>query len=99
MSEEQSRDDLRITRAIVGALRERDLAGYAIWQWLGPVHGAQRGLSEANLYPTLYRLEAAGLLESSWCEGERTRRTYRITAAGPVSYTHLRAHETGRNLV
>jgi DNA-binding PadR family transcriptional regulator len=74
--------DLRITRAIVGALRERDLSGYAIWQWLGPVHGAQRGLSEANLYPTLYRLEAASLLESSWCEGERTRRTYRITAAG-----------------
>jgi DNA-binding PadR family transcriptional regulator len=82
MSEEQSRDDLRITRAIVGALRERDLSGYAIWQWLGPVHGAQRGLNEANLYPTLYRLEAAGLLESSWCEGERTRRIYRITAAG-----------------
>ncbi len=74
--------DLRITRAIVGALRERDLSGYAIWQWLGPVHGAQGGLSEANLYPTLYRLEAAGLLESSWCEGERTRRTYRITTAG-----------------
>jgi len=74
--------DLRITRAIVGALRERDLSGFAIWQWLGPVHGARGGLSEANLYPTLYRLEAAGLLESSWCEGERTRRTYRITAAG-----------------
>jgi DNA-binding PadR family transcriptional regulator len=74
--------DLRITRAIVGALRERDLSGYAIWQWLGPVHGAQGGLNEANLYPTLYRLEAAGLFESSWCEGERTRRTYRITAAG-----------------
>jgi DNA-binding PadR family transcriptional regulator len=73
--------DLRITRAIVGALRERDLSGYAIWQWLGPVHGAQGGLSEANLYPTLYRLEAVGLLESSWCEGERTRRIYRITAA------------------
>jgi DNA-binding PadR family transcriptional regulator len=74
--------DLRITRAIIGALRDRDLSGYAIWQWLGPVHGAQGGLSEANLYPTLHRLEAAGLLESSWCEGERTRRTYRITAAG-----------------
>jgi hypothetical protein len=74
--------DLRITRAIVGALREHDLSGYAIWQWLGPVHGAQGGLSEANLYPTLYRLEASGLLDSSWCEGERTRRIYRITAAG-----------------
>ena len=73
---------LRITRAIVGALRERDLSGYEIWRWLGPVHGANGGLSEANLYPTLHRLEAAGLLESSWCEGERTRRTYRITAAG-----------------
>jgi DNA-binding PadR family transcriptional regulator len=72
--------DPRITRAIVGALRERDLSGYAIWQWIGPVHGARGGLSQANLYPILYRLEAAGLLESSWCEGERTRRTYRITA-------------------
>jgi DNA-binding PadR family transcriptional regulator len=75
-------NDTRITRAIVGSLRERDLSGYAIWQWLGPVHGAQGGLSEANLYPTLHRLEAAGLLESAWREGERTRRTYRITAAG-----------------
>jgi hypothetical protein len=25
-------NDTRITRAIVGALRERDLSGYAIWQ-------------------------------------------------------------------
>jgi DNA-binding PadR family transcriptional regulator len=75
-------NDTRITRAIVGALRERDLPGHAIWRWLGPVHGARGGLSEANLYPTLHRLEAAGLLESSWCEGERTRRTYRITAFG-----------------
>ncbi len=37
-------------------------------------------LTEADLYPTLYRLEAAHLLQSDWHEAERTRRTYRLTA-------------------
>jgi DNA-binding PadR family transcriptional regulator len=74
--------DVRIARAIVGALRERDLSGFEIWRWLGSVRGAHGELDEANLYPTLHRLEAEGLLRSFWREDERTSRTYRLTASG-----------------
>jgi DNA-binding PadR family transcriptional regulator len=74
--------DIRISRAIVGALRTHDLAGFELWQWLGPIQGADTVLDEASLYPTLYRLEAQGLLSSAWHEEGGTRRVYRITAAG-----------------
>lgn len=75
-------DDIRITRAIVGALREHDLSGFEIWRWLGVVHGAVGELDEASLYPTLYRMEVEGVLRSAWREDERARRTYRLTATG-----------------
>jgi DNA-binding PadR family transcriptional regulator len=70
----------RINRAIVGALRGRDLSGFEIWRWLGSDGGTFALLSKPALYPTLYRLEAERLLQSDWHEGERTRRTYRLTA-------------------
>ena len=82
MNDDPTKNDLRITRAVVGALRQRDLSGFEIWQWLGPVQGASAALDETTLYPTLYRLEAEGLLQSAWREDDRTRRTYRITAHG-----------------
>ena len=71
----------RIDPAIVGALRGRDLSGFEIWRWLGSDQGTIGLLTEADLYPTLYRLEAAGLLRSDWREGERTRRIYKLRAA------------------
>ena len=39
----------------------------------------------ASLYPMLYRLEQRGLIQGRWVEkaGQRRRRFYRITAAGP----------------
>ena len=70
----------RIDRAIVGALRGRDLSGFEIWRWLGEETGTAGLFTETNLYPTLYRLEAEGLLQSNWREGDRIRRTYRLTA-------------------
>jgi hypothetical protein len=70
----------RADRAIVGALRGRDLSGFEIWRWLGSEQGTIGLLTEADLYPTIYRLEAEHLLQSDWHEGERTRRTYRLTA-------------------
>ena len=69
-----------IDRAILGTLRERDLSGFEIWRWLGSDQGTIGLLNETDLYPTLYRLEAEHLLQSDWREGERTRRTYRLTA-------------------
>ncbi|MGA3030742.1 MAG: helix-turn-helix transcriptional regulator [Candidatus Limnocylindrales bacterium] len=70
----------RVDRAIVGALRGRDLSGFEIWRWLGSEAGTEGLLTEFNLYPTLYRLEAERLLQSDWHEEERTRRKYRLTA-------------------
>lgn len=70
----------RIDDAVVSALQGQDLSGFEIWKWLGSVDGAQARLTEARLYPTLYRLEAEGLLHSDWYDGERTRRKYRLTA-------------------
>jgi hypothetical protein len=75
-------EDLRITRSVVGVLRSQDLSGFEVWQWLGPVYGTSVELSESNLYPTLYRLEAEGLIRSSWQEDGQARRKYRMTATG-----------------
>lgn len=76
-------NDTRITRAIIGALRERDLSSFEIWQWLGPVPGPNGELSEAAIFPTLHHLEERRLIEGSWQEEkDGTRRKYRITATG-----------------
>ena len=73
--------DDRIVRAIIGAVREQDRSGYEIWHWLGTTHGDHGAeLTEANLYPTLYRMEAQRLIQGEWQEGERIRRLYRVAA-------------------
>ena len=38
-------DDTRITRAIVGALRERDLSGYELWRWVTASSGSANAAS------------------------------------------------------
>lgn len=70
----------RIDRAIVGALRGQDLSGFEIWRWLGADDAVSGLLTQAELYPALYRLEAERLAQSDWQEGDRTRRRYRLTA-------------------
>jgi hypothetical protein len=70
----------RIDRAFVTALHGQDLSGFEIWRWLQSGQDTANLLKEADLYPTLYRLEAERLLQSGWHEGERTRRQYRLTA-------------------
>jgi hypothetical protein len=75
-------DDLRVTRAIIGALREHGLSAFEVWQWLGPIAGPTGGLTEATVLPALHHLEEERLIEGTWQEDERTRRRYRITARG-----------------
>jgi hypothetical protein len=72
--------DSRVDRTIVGALRGQDLSGFEIWHWLGSGEATAGLLTEAGLYPKLYRLEAENLVQSDWRERERTRRTYRLTS-------------------
>jgi hypothetical protein len=75
--------DSRLTRAVIGALREHDLSGFEVWQWLGPVPYASGELSETAVFPTLHSLEERRLIEGAWREGgDGTRRRYRLTARG-----------------
>jgi hypothetical protein len=66
-------------------VREKDRSGYEIWRWLGATHGSHGAeLNEANLYPTLHRMEAQHLIRAEWDEGEKTRRLYRVATRAAV---------------
>lgn len=58
--------------------------GYAIFQRIHDLSDGKVQFSDGTLYPVLHRLEAEGLISSSWKEsGEgRRRKYYRLTAAG-----------------
>ena len=57
--------------------------GYAVVEELRGTSDGTFDLAEGTVYPALYRLEAAGLLASSWSTASgRRRRTYRLTARG-----------------
>jgi PadR family transcriptional regulator len=58
--------------AIISALRERSEGTF--------------DLPEGTIYPALHRLEAAGLLASSWAQAEsRRRRVYGLTGEGAAA--------------
>ena len=65
--------------------------GYAVVEEL---RGASEGafdLAEGTVYPALYRLEAAGLLASTWSTASgRRRRTYRLTKRGQAKLARER---------
>jgi DNA-binding PadR family transcriptional regulator len=66
--------------AIVAA---EPLHGYAVIERLKERSGGAFDLPEGTVYPVLHRLEAEGLLASSWLNGTgRRRRVYRITRRG-----------------
>jgi DNA-binding PadR family transcriptional regulator len=57
--------------------------GYAIIEELKRRSGGTLALPEGTVYPALHRLEAAGLLASSWSDGAgRRRRIYELTRRG-----------------
>ena len=56
--------------------------GYAIIEELKRRSGGALALPEGTVYPALHRLEAAGLLASSWSDGARKRRIYELTSRG-----------------
>ena len=56
--------------------------GYAIIEQLKLRSDGTLALPEGTVYPALHRLEAAGLLSSSWSDGARRRRVYRLTRRG-----------------
>ena len=67
---------------ILAVLSSGPLHGYAIIEELRLRSGGALALPEGTVYPALHRLEEAGMLASSWSEGSRRRRVYRLTRRG-----------------
>jgi DNA-binding PadR family transcriptional regulator len=60
--------------------------GYAIISALRARSAGTFDLPEGTVYPALHRLEAAGLLASSWADNDgRKRRVYALTAKGATA--------------
>jgi transcriptional regulator len=68
---------------VLAVLADGPAHGYALVEELRERSGGVFELPEGSVYPALYRLEAAGLLSSTWnTAGGRRRRVYRLTRAG-----------------
>jgi DNA-binding PadR family transcriptional regulator len=67
---------------ILAVLAGGPMHGYAVIEELKQRSGGSLALPEGTVYPALHRLEAGGLLASSWSDGARRRRVYRLTARG-----------------
>ncbi|HZT90432.1 MAG TPA: PadR family transcriptional regulator [Gaiellaceae bacterium] len=76
---------------VLAALRDAPLHGYAIIEELRRRSGGTFALPEGTVYPVLHRLEADGLLSSSWSAASgRRRRVYRLTRRGRAALARRR---------
>lgn len=76
---------------LLATLRRGPLHGYAIVEELRETSEGAFDLAEGTVYPALYRLEAAGLLASTWSTASgRRRRTYRLTRRGRATLARER---------
>ena len=69
---------------VLAALAAGPAHGYAIIEDIKRSSGERFALPEGTLYPTLHRLEQAGLLSSRWvpAPAARRRRVYALTKPG-----------------
>ncbi len=68
---------------LLAVLSRGPLHGYAVIEELGRRSDGELALPEGTVYPALHRLEAAGLLTSTWSTTEgRRRRVYDLTRRG-----------------
>jgi len=65
-------------------LSEQEMYGYQLVSTLEARSEGMLRINEGTLYPVLYRLEDAGLIEARWETQERgvPRKYYRLTGAG-----------------
>ena len=80
--------------AILGLLHEAPMHGYELRKRLMGLLGAFRAFSFGSLYPTLRRMQRAGLIaeedgEPGTAWGRRARRVYKITAEGKERFAEL----------
>jgi len=68
---------------LLAALQGEPRHGYAVIDHLRRASGGRFDYPEGTVYPALHRLEADGMLRSSWSEVEgRRRRVYELTTKG-----------------
>src|SRR5438132_7787149 len=68
---------------VLATLEPAPAHGYAVIEALRDRSSGAFDLAEGTLYPVLHRLEAEGLLASSWSTVQgRRRRVYRLTRQG-----------------
>ena len=69
---------------ILALLEDRERHGYDIGKQIETQSEGTISFHITSLYPTLYRLEARGLIEGRWVEkaGQRRRRYYQLTPTG-----------------
>ena len=71
---------------VLAALESGAAHGYAVIERIRARSGGAFNLPEGTVYPVLHRLEADGLLESSWSTvSGRRRRVYALTRRGRES--------------
>lgn len=77
---------------ILGVLEEGPKHGYAIVKSLFLQTNGMVKLGEGQLYPTLHKMENAGLVTAEWTaqEGKPSRRVYALTAKGREELVALR---------
>jgi transcriptional regulator len=76
---------------LLSTLRAGPLHGYGVVEKLRGKSEGAFDLAEGTVYPALYRLEAAGLLSSSWTKANgRRRRVYELTSRGRGELTRER---------
>jgi transcriptional regulator len=68
---------------LLSTLQAGPLHGYGVVEKLRELSDGAFDLAEGTVYPALYRLEAGGLLSSSWTKANgRRRRVYELTSRG-----------------
>ena len=68
---------------LLSTLRAGPIHGFGVVAKLRGLSEGEFDLAEGTVYPALYRLEAAGLLSSSWTKAAgRRRRVYVLTKRG-----------------
>jgi len=78
---------------ILALLDDRERHGYDIGKQIEERSDGTISFHITSLYPTLYRLEARGLIEGRWVEkaGQRRRRYYRLTPGGQATLVRQRS--------
>lgn len=82
LSKEMKKGSLELL--ILALVEERERHGYEMAKLIEQRSRGAITIHAASLYPTLYRLEARGVIEGRWVEraGQRRRRYYRLTTEG-----------------